>query len=632
MSLFHAETMQHISLFMRFDDAPLVSVVLAKSGFFDPSRAKSKDSNLPDKLGHSYRRIFNHAVSDWKKSKEYLAISSPEKVTNISSIDKSQLLEIDKKVIHIWKSCLEHKEQQRLLDKQLNSLMHLYDLLEHYNKLDINLDVLKDKLEFLDVRLGIIPSRYTSRLKQALAIEAYYLSVYAQQADKAHVIVTGLKQTTDNIQLLLNSASFQLLEIPDEFHENPKIVRQKLNKKHTELLKKITLHQQQYILLKEQFSQDLIELGNSLTLAKPFALLSKKMLRTGQLTEIEGWVPLSRLEIIKNDFEQYIKSAVVVELREPKAEEYHITPSYVSHPQWLSPFIHLIANFGVPRYKEFDPSWFFTLSYLLMFGLMFGDVGHGLSIIAIALLVRKKWPVFSSFFLTIGFSSTFFGFIYGSIFSYEHILPALWLSPMEQPMLMLKLSLLWGAIFIIMLNLISIYNRVITLPLDEALLNPHGVTGLCFYLAILWAIFDFSQDQISVLNFVFISIPLVTIFAYYLYYGTSQIIERLLISVIETYGVIIVYFSNTISFLRVAAFTLNHSALAIALFTMANMSDAGGYWLTIILGNLFILILEGAIVAIQVLRLEYYEGFSRFFAGDGYAFKPLELSPQKLLL
>ena len=107
--------------------------------------------------------------------------------------------------------------------------------------------------------------------------------------------------------------------------------------------------------------------------------------------------------------------------------------------------------------------------------------------------------------------------------------------------------------------------------------------------------------------------------------------EKLLISLIETYEVLISYLSHSLSFLRVAAFTLNHSALAIALFTLASMTDGSGHWLTIILGNVFILILEGAIVAIQVLRLEYYEGFSRYFNANGYLFEPLELSPQKLV-
>jgi V/A-type H+/Na+-transporting ATPase subunit I len=91
------------------------------------------------------------------------------------------------------------------------------------------------------------------------------------------------------------------------------------------------------------------------------------------------------------------------------------------------------------------------------------------------------------------------------------------------------------------------------------------------------------------------------------------------------------YVSNTLSFLRLAAFSLNHVALFIAIFTVADMLQTAGYWMTVVLGNLFILVLEGAIVGIQTLRLEYYEGFSRFFSGDGRAFRPLTLKKGQAL-
>jgi len=79
----------------------------------------------------------------------------------------------------------------------------------------------------------------------------------------------------------------------------------------------------------------------------------------------------------------------------------------------------------------------------------------------------------------------------------------------------------------------------------------------------------------------------------------------------------------------VAAFSLNHVALALAIFTLANGLDTAGPWLTIVPGNIVNIVLEGGIVAIQALRLMYYEGFSRFFSGDGTEFVPLRLSSQQ---
>jgi len=107
--------------------------------------------------------------------------------------------------------------------------------------------------------------------------------------------------------------------------------------------------------------------------------------------------------------------------------------------------------------------------------------------------------------------------------------------------------------------------------------------------------------------------------------------ERVLVALMESYEAVMGYISNTLSFLRLAAFSLNHVALSIAIFTVANMLHSTGYWVTVVIGNLFILGLEGAIVGIQTLRLEYYEGFSRFFSGDGRAFQPITLGKRHAL-
>jgi V/A-type H+-transporting ATPase subunit I len=101
--------------------------------------------------------------------------------------------------------------------------------------------------------------------------------------------------------------------------------------------------------------------------------------------------------------------------------------------------------------------------------------------------------------------------------------------------------------------------------------------------------------------------------------------EKALVVFIETLETVIGYVSNSLSFLRVAAFSLNHVALSIAVFTLAGMMGPMGHWITVVLGNVFILVLEGGIVMIQVLRLEFYEGFARYFSGDGHEFAPLKL-------
>ena len=81
--------------------------------------------------------------------------------------------------------------------------------------------------------------------------------------------------------------------------------------------------------------------------------------------------------------------------------------------------------------------------------------------------------------------------------------------------------------------------------------------------------------------------------------------------------------SNTISFVRLAAFAINHVGLCMAVYILSNMVSGAGSLIVAVIGNVIVIVLEGLIVAIQVLRLEYYELFSRFYKGDGKPYKPI---------
>ena len=86
------------------------------------------------------------------------------------------------------------------------------------------------------------------------------------------------------------------------------------------------------------------------------------------------------------------------------------------------------------------------------------------------------------------------------------------------------------------------------------------------------------------------------------------------------FEIILSYVTNTLSFLRVAGFVLVHAGLMMVVNTLAN---DGTNLVVLVLGNLFVMGLEGLLVSIQVLRLEFYEMFSRYYDGDGIVFNPI---------
>ena len=93
----------------------------------------------------------------------------------------------------------------------------------------------------------------------------------------------------------------------------------------------------------------------------------------------------------------------------------------------------------------------------------------------------------------------------------------------------------------------------------------------------------------------------------------------------ELFEVLLSFFSNTLSFVRIGAFAVSHAAMMEVVLMLAGFENGGGNWLVVVLGNIFVCGMEGLIVGIQVLRLEYYEMFSRFYKGTGREFHPYRL-------
>lgn len=623
--------MKHMSLFLLKDDVPDAAVILAQSQAFDISKANVPDKKLVEHYEEDYAKEFDQSLERYKKIISFLNINLTDKVKEVSQISYQKLKHSNEQLGEIWNQCLLFEIRQRKLHEQKNMIGYLKAIWKNMAIFNTDLSMIDQSLQFLDIRIGTMPSGYVTRLKKSLSLEGYHLDKYMFAGESTHVVIAGLKENQEKIKSLLDAAGFQRIQIPEELQGQPEKVSSKIQQLEHQYHAEYLHYKQNLTIFRDRYINQILVVGDILALAKPYRLLSQEMRGVGALIKVSGWVLKSEIDSIKHQLNKSLGKKAVIIIREPEPDEFSSIPSDVKHSKWVRPFMNLIKHYGIPRYNEFDPSWFFTLSYILMFGIMFGDVGHGLSLMLLALVFYRKWPDIAFFLLPVGISSVVFGFLYGSIFCYEHIIPAIWVAPLSDPVLMLKVAFLWGVSFIIMLNIFSIYNRVAAKNIRHVILDSQGVVGLLLYIAMLWIGYLFAIDSFNKSYLLFVLIPLIFIsvnkwFSYHECHG-----ERLIIVLIEGYELMINYLANTISFLRLAAFSLNHVALAITVFTLADMMEGTGYWVTIVLGNLFILILEGAVVAIQTLRLEYYEGFSRFFYADGYQFKPLTISPKKLL-
>lgn len=322
-------------------------------------------------------------------------------------------------------------------------------------------------------------------------------------------------------------------------------------------------------------------------------------------------------------------------------------PTKLKNPAIFRPFEMYIKMYGLPAYNEIDPTIFVALTYSFIFGIMFGDVGQGLCLcIGGYLLYRFKKMNLAAIVSCCGIFSTIFGFMFGSIFGFEDVIEPLWLRPGIQmsslPFIgrmntILVVTIAFGMGVILFTMLLHIVNAVKAKDIKEALFDTNGAAGLIFYGSLVLVIILYMTGNAlpaAAVLIVMFGIPLLLIALKEPI--TNRILNRpelieggkvmfVVQTFFELFEVMLSYLSNTISFVRVGAFAISHAAMMEVVLMLAGAESGNPSILVIVLGNIFVCCLEGLIVGIQVLRLEYYEMFSRFYKGNGREFKPYKI-------
>ncbi len=459
-----------------------------------------------------------------------------------------------------------------------------------------------------------------------------------------YISTRNFRREVDNI---FSSLYFERIHIPDFVHGTPEKAIENLekeNKKFKDDLEELVNQKKSLILrTREKYTRFT---GILMHLSRVFEA-RKYVLGFGARFAITGFMPEDKVEDLKKTFAD-LKN-VEVEVR-PAHNDKRLSPPTKLKNGWFSkPFSMFVEMYGVPNYKDIDPTPFVAITYTLLFGIMFGDVGQGalLSILGY-LLYKKTGNKLGAIGARIGLSSIFFGFLYGSIFGNEEILTHAYQNlglsgppiPVLDPnftMTLLIASIALGALLIIsviILNMVTSFkagNKV------ELLFSNNGLAGLIMYGFVMVGaglqLSGIAKPFNAITIILFVILPLVLIFL-------KEAIERKVHNekmfpngfggffteaFFELFEIVLSFITNTMSYLRVAGFVLTHAGMMLVVFTLMDMSSSGGP-VIFVLGNLFVMGLEILIVGIQVLRLEFYEMFSRYYQGDGIAFKSLKES------
>ncbi|MBS7641883.1 hypothetical protein KEJ40_01785 [Candidatus Bathyarchaeota archaeon] len=357
---------------------------------------------------------------------------------------------------------------------------------------------------------------------------------------------------------------------------------------------------------------------------------------------IIGWIP----QAMKNRFDYEIRSLYGgrLDVEYSLSEHDDKPPSLVYRSRFLEPFGRIVDSFGYPSYNEIDPTIFVMFSFALLFGFMFGDMGHGLILFASGLilyLVRDRIYVNSdmiryvlsgsTLYIVCGLSSILCGILFGEFLGYRigilsfklTIPPPFNISfpfkPLDSPIAMFKLSILVGAVHVLSGITLNLANKILNREYMEALIEP--IPWICMYIGVIYNLFcfklDFAAWIASPTLYILVILPVCVMLLGKLY------MERLE-GLIQFFEAMISTVSNTVSYLRIMALSLSHSIL-----THIILELGGGSLAAALIGAILVVILEGLMIFIHTTRLIWVEWFSKFYRGDGIPFKPLKISEVK---
>jgi V/A-type H+/Na+-transporting ATPase subunit I len=178
-------------------------------------------------------------------------------------------------------------------------------------------------------------------------------------------------------------------------------------------------------------------------------LIADAIARFGQLRHayvVVGWVPTAALDGLTQRLKQASKELLIEARSMEPAEHPSSVPVALRNPGFLNPFELLVNTYARPRYEEIDPTALIAVTFPLLYGAMFGDVGHGLVLAVLGWFLSRRSSL-GGLLVACGISGMIFGFLYGSIFGFEEILPHhpffgqfFWLSPIHDVLAILKLA------------------------------------------------------------------------------------------------------------------------------------------------------------------------------------------------
>ncbi len=653
--MFFPEAMTEIELIIPSKDLLPVTKVLAGQGIFHQVDASYLDAEgRPESVASWKEQAADYAALERQINATMQALAVEE--GSPPPVDQDTIVDIEAVrplVEQIETEVKGANDQLTAGKKHIEQQRNHIDQIEPITDVDLDMGMLRDP-HYIHSILGNMPTVNLERLETSLSRVPHVLLTLRKGQENSVVWLIGANFNADILERAARSAYLNPLELSEIHEGTPSGIVKSLNADIDKTQKDIEKHEAKLAELKEIHKQQLREL---LWQVRASRLLADAMARFGRLHYtylIVGWVPSSRLGALTQKLKEVSKDIALEATPSPqRGSANHNVPVALENPGILGAFQSLTTTYARPRYEEIDPTILITLTFPLLFGAMFGDVAHGLLLALLGgLIASKTVPALRSMaslgtvVLVCGLVATLFGFIYGSIFGLENILPNvpalkpfILIQPMESRIQILLIAIGVGVVLLSIGFLLNLINAWKARDWARLFFDPNGLVGLVLYWSLLGLGGSLALPNFPVPTPIFIILSLISGTAVTLSEVLKHLVEghRPLIeggipmfafqAFVELFEKLISLFSNSMSFVRVGAFAVAHAGLSGAIFVLAELVGGGPqsvpYWIVVVLGNIFIVGFEGLIVGIQTMRLHYYEFFSKFFVGGGIPYEPL---------
>lgn len=641
MAVSSLQALNVIGLMEHIDEA---ITALGESGVFQPDDVSNFYDNVQDFTHLQTKNTFAEPLTNLKAALNQTKRSFP--LTDVSDFSPS-VEDLENF------SAVTTADIDALIDKRetaaakLNEVRQNLSVTSHFVGMGVEIEKVL-KMKYMKARFGRLPKDSMSKL------EAYRDNEYVDFAvcteDKTHCwgVYFAPFDVVEEIDKIFEALFFERCNLVSE-NETPRERIEDYKKEIPALEANVKKAQAELDKYLDENKEQITNYLSKLEELYLYASIRSKALQYNNSFIIVGWVPTENKKQLNRRLKK-IRS-IEVDFSDAKNELDKRPPVRLKNCFLAKPFEFYTEMYGVPKYNEIDPTLFVAITYIVLFGIMFADLGQGLILSIVGLLMYKiKKMKIGKILFPCGLSAAVFGTIFGSLFGFEHQLDPLFRmvgfeeKPIEVMASKNTNTIILGAIgigvfLLIIAMFLNVYTSFRQKNIGRALFSTSGIAGIIFYCATVFGLVAelFLGMHVMTLPYILglIVFPFLLVFFAEplsdLVNGEKDwqpeswggyIVENLF----ESIEVLLGYVTNTMSFLRVGAFVLVHAGMMLVVFVLAETVGGVGYWVIIVIGNALVMVLEALLVAIQVLRLEYYEMFSRFYSGEGRPFEPVKLT------